>query len=227
MTTEWALREAICEVGRRMYDRNLVGASDGNISIRLAPDRFLCTPSGVSKKFMEPDDIVVADANGDKVSGTGKVTSEFFTHLGAYEERDDIAAVCHAHPPSAVGLMAAGVSMSEWVLPEVVYSLGAIPTADYATPATREGYDVIRPWIRECDAVLLDRHGAVTVGKDLFDAYYKLEKVEHAAQSLAVAYQLGNVRKLSEEEIARLFEAGRNYGVTGKVFGQDDPPSGR
>jgi L-fuculose-phosphate aldolase len=216
--SERAVREGICEVGRRLYMKNLAVATDGNISAKLGPDRYLCTPSGVSKFDMKPDDILVADGSGAKVAGEGKVTSEFFTHLAAYEEREDIGAVVHAHPPKAIGFTLAGVSLAEYVLPEVVYTIGGIPTTAYATPATREGSDAIRGLIRRCDAVLMDRHGAVTVGVDVFDALFKMEKVEHAAESILVARLLGKVRTLGPEEVAKLGKVREAYGVSGIAF---------
>ncbi|MBN2308943.1 MAG: class II aldolase/adducin family protein [Candidatus Hydrogenedentes bacterium] len=222
MTTERSLREAICEVGRRMYARNLVAATDGNISVRLEPDRFLCTPSGVSKGFMSPDDIVVANAQGEKIVGRGKVTTEFFTHLAAYEQRPDIGAVVHGHPPIVTGLTLAGLGMEQVFLPEVGYALGPIPTADYATPGTKEGAGVIREWIGKCDALLLDRHGAICVGKDVFDALFKLEKVEHAAEAFVVARSLGTVRLMQPEELARLRPVREEYGVTGRALDEGE-----
>lgn len=212
------LRALICEIGRRMYARNLVAATDGNISVRLGDGQFLCTPSGVSKGFMQPRDLVIADGAANKVAGEGRVTSEFTTHLAAYEERPDIEAVVHAHPPKAIALTLAGISMVEHALPEVVYALGGIPTAPYATPATPEGAEVLRPLIRQCDAVMLDRHGSITVGVDLLDAYHKLEKLEHGAESLLTAHLLGNVRYLEDEEVQKLFRVGREYGVRGKLY---------
>ncbi len=209
--TEAELRELICEVGRRMYARNLVAATDGNISVRLGPDRFLCTPSGVSKGFMRRQDLVIADGRGHRIAGENRVTSEFFTHLAAYEERPDIAAVVHAHPPMAVALMIAGRGMTEPVLPEVVMALGAVPTCAYATSGSREGAAVVRELIRTHDAVLLDRHGSLSVGPDLLDAYFKLEKIEHAAQTLWAAQALGTLRVLDASQIARLRESGANY----------------
>ncbi|MEK7794208.1 MAG: class II aldolase/adducin family protein [Candidatus Hydrogenedentota bacterium] len=218
MATEAELREQICEVGRRMYAKNLVAATDGNISARLDAGRFLCTPSGVSKGFMRPADLLVADAAGEKLAGEGRVTSEFFTHLAAYEERSDVFAVVHAHPPKAVGFTLAGVSLAEAVLPEVVYSIGGIPTAAYATPGTRDGAGVIRELIRRCDAILLDRHGAITVGRNPFDAYFKMEKIEHAAETIWTARLLGAVRALDPAEVEKLYSLGVDYGITGRQY---------
>jgi L-fuculose-phosphate aldolase len=216
--TELELRKAICEVGRRLYAKDLVAATDGNISARLGPGRFLCTPSGVSKGFMSPNDLVVADAKGAKISGDGRVTSEFTTHLAAYEERPEMNAVVHAHPPKAIGFTLADVSLADCVLPEVVYSIGGVPTARYATPATPEGASAIRELIRQCDAVLMDRHGAVTVGVTVFDALFKMEKIEHAANTLLTAYLLGRVRKLEAEEVEKLYRVRESYGVSGRAY---------
>lgn len=215
-------RKMVCEVGHRMYEKGLVSATDGNISVRLGEGRFLCTPSGVSKGFLKPGDLVIADAEGNKIEGVGKVTSEFFTHLAAYEERPDVDAVVHAHPPRAVGLTLAGVSMEDLVLPEVVYALGGIPTTAYATPASHEGAEVIREPIRDCDALMLDRHGSLTVGKSVLDAYFKLEKLEHAAESIFTAHLLGKVRTLSGSEVAKLLEARESHGIQGRLFGVSD-----
>lgn len=216
--TELELRKVICEAGRRLYEKNLVAATDGNISARLGPNRYLCTPSGVSKGYMHPRDLVIADGKGNKISGEGKVTSEFFTHLAAYEERPEMSAVVHAHPPKAIGFTLAGVSLADCVLPEVVYTIGGVPTTEYATPATPEGGKVIRELIRQCDAVLMDRHGALTIGVSVIDALHKMEKIEHAAETLLTAHLLGRVRKLERDEVEKLYQVRDAYGVSGRAF---------
>lgn len=218
MTSESDLREEICQAGRRMYARNLVAATDGNLSVRMGEGRFLCTRSGVALGDMRPDDLVIADAGGEKLEGDGKVSSEFFTHLAAYGERPDIFAVVHAHPPKAVALTLAGLSMEEYALPELVVALGGVPTTLYATPGTKEGASVVRDLIGDCDALLLDRHGALTVGESVVDAYRKMEKIEHAAESLFAAHLLGRVRTMDEGEIERLLKSRADYGVRGKLF---------
>ena len=218
MPLEQELREAICEIGRRMYARNFVGGTDGNISVRLPDGTFLCTPSGVSKGFMRPADLVVAGPRAEKLRGAGKVTSEFHTHLACYEERPDIAAVVHAHPPIATAFTVAGVSLAEPVLPELVAALGGIPVTAYATPGTPEGNEVVRPLIRVCDGVMLDRHGSVTVGATLETAYFKLEKIEHAATVLLAARQLGPPRHLDRSEVERALATRQGYGAAGPVY---------
>ncbi len=218
---ESALRELICTLGQRLYALEMVMATDGNLSVRLGPDRFLCTPSGVSKAEMLPDDLIIADSNGERVSGDKKVTSEFFTHLAAYEERPDVDAVIHAHPTYGIALTLAGISLETPVLPETVALFGGIPTAPYSTPSSKEGAEAIRPLIRRCDGLLLDRHGALTVGKSLTEAFMKMEKLEHAAKILYLAYSLGKVAPLNDIQLAKVIQARTEYGVSSPMFGFD------
>ena len=216
---EAALRNDICEVGRRLYMRNLTAATDGNISVRLGEGRYLCTPSAISLGFMRPEDLIIADDDANKVAGEGRVTSEFRTHLEAHHERPDIEAVIHAHPPNVTALSLAGISMADAVLPEMVVLFGGVPATGYAMPGSPDGAGVIRELIRECDALMLDRHGALSIGLDVFDAYYKMEKVEHAASILVTAHLLGGSPELlTKEQVLRL-QAGRApYGATGLAF---------
>ena len=218
MNSESDFREAICDAGRRMYARNLVAATDGNLSARIGKDRYLCTRSGVALGDMHAADILIADGNGNKLEGDGKLSSEFSTHLAAYEERPDISVVVHAHPPKAVALTLAGFSMEDYALPELVVALGGVPTAAYATPGTKEGAEAVRELIRDCDALLLDRHGAPTVGDSVLDAYHKMEKIEHSAESLLAAHLLGKVQTLDNDQMERLLKARAEYGVRGKFF---------
>jgi L-fuculose-phosphate aldolase len=204
---ETQLRNWVCEIGRRLHVRGMVASTGGNISVRLGDGLFLCTPGGVSKGFMHPGDLVVADGKGNKVRGEGRVTSEFMTHLAAYEERPDRNAVVHAHPICATALTLAGIDTRIPLLPELVMSLVALPAAPYATPGSIEGAGVIRGLIRDFDAILLDRHGALTVGKDLNDAYMKMEHTEHAAQTLYRAYGLGTPCTLPKEAVMKLMAA--------------------
>lgn len=205
--TENHLRQLICEIGRRLHTQGMVASADGNISVRLGEDRFLCTPSGVSKAYLRPDDLVVADGRGKKISGEGRATSEFKTHMAAYEERPDINAVVHAHPTYATVLSLAGIDTRPPLLPELVMSLVALPAAPYATPGSDEGASAIRGLIRNFDALLLDRHGALTVGTDLQNAYLKMERTEHAAKTLFLAHLAGTPKALSAETVTKLMAA--------------------
>jgi len=206
-THETQLRHWICEIGRRLHARGFVAAADGNISVRLDASRFLCTPSGMSKGHMRPVDIVVADSKGNRLAGERRVTSEFFTHLAAYEERPEMQAVIHAHPTYATTLTLMDIDTTPPVLPELIMSLVALPRAPYATPGSAEGADAIRALIKRFDALLLDRHGAIVVGADLQDAYMKMERLESAAQTLYLAHLLGRPAALSPDKIAKLMAA--------------------
>ena len=160
---------------------------------------------------------MIADGRGVLLRGMGKVTSEFFTHLAAYEERPEIQAVVHAHPPMCTALTLAGLDMKRPVLPELVAAVGGVPRCPYATPGTQEGADAIRELIRDADALLLDRHGALTVGLSLLDAYYKMEKIEHAAAIILAALPHGAPQRLTAEQLSRVVIARTRYGAKGKM----------
>ncbi|HUU42819.1 MAG TPA: class II aldolase/adducin family protein [Planctomycetota bacterium] len=217
MPTEEKLREAIADVCRRIYEKGFVAANDGNVTARLDAERILATPSGVSKGDVTPESLLVCDLEGNRLAGDRKVTSEILLHCAVYRERADLAAVVHAHPPYATAITVAGVSLEDPVLPEVAVTFGTIPTADYATPASPEGPEVIRRIIRDHDALLLDRHGTLTAGRDPWEAYFRLEKVEHAAQVIFLAHQLGQVRTMSADEIDRLVAALERHGIAAKI----------
>jgi L-fuculose-phosphate aldolase len=153
------------------------------------------------------------DLAGNVVSGGNKPSTEIQMHLAVYEERSDIRAVIHAHPPYATGFATANIPMEACVLAEIVTTLGSIPIAPYATPSTAELADSIRKYIRHADAVLLANHGVVTCGKDVFDAYYKMERVEHYAHILFVAKMLGGERVLDHEEVQKLSQIRSTYGT--------------
>lgn len=212
--SEPSLRQQICEVGRRMYEKNFVASNDGNISVRLAANRILTTPTGVSKGFMTPESMVIVDLEGQVISA-GKPSSEIPMHLFVYRERPDVQAVVHAHPLHATGFAAAGLSLEDCVTAEIIVTLGSIPLAPYGTPSTPKLPETLRPFIHHNDAFLLANHGAVTVGKDLWDAYYKMERLEHYAHIIFISRQLGGEKILPKEQVQELLELRGNYGQTG------------
>lgn len=220
---EWEARQNIVEIARRMYERDLIRASDGNLSIRLDENRILCTPEGLSKGFLKEEDLSMVDLlSGSPLKGTKgtrKPSSELPLHLEVYRQREEIKAVAHAHPPKCLALMISGGSLSEAITSEGVVSIGAVPIAQYATPSTQELAHSILPWIHQTDCILLDHHGALTVGETLESAYNKLETMEHHAQVLIWSRLLGKVRTLPEDEIQTLLELRTNrYGILGKVL---------
>jgi L-fuculose-phosphate aldolase len=213
MTLESTLRADIVEVGRRMYARGYTASNDGNISVRLGADRLLMTPKGVCKGFMSPDMMCITDLEGRKLEGERDPSSEMLMHLEVYRQRPDVQAVVHAHPPTATGFAVAGIPLDRAVLAEVLTTLGSIPIAAYATPSTRELPEAVRQYIKAHDGMLLANHGALTVGSDLYSAYYKMETIEHFAKISLVARLLGRENLIAREEVARLQELRDTYGI--------------
>src|SRR6201990_962711 len=213
LPSESQLRADIVEIGRRMYARGYTASNDGNISCRLGADRLLMTPKSVCKGFMTPDMMCITDLDGKKVQGDRDPSSEMLMHLEVYRQRPDVQAVVHAHPPIATGFAVAGIGLTKAVLAEVLTTLGSIPIAEYATPSTRELPDAVRKYVKAHDGMLLANHGALTLGADLFSAYYKMETIEHFAKISLVARLLGNENVLTREEVARLQELRGTYGI--------------
>jgi L-fuculose-phosphate aldolase len=212
--TEPQLREAIVEVGRRLYARGYTASNDGNISARLDDRRLLMTPKSVCKGFMSADMMVVTDLDGKKLAGDRDPSSEMQMHLEVYRQRPDVAGVVHAHPPIATGFAVAGIPLDRAVLAEVVTTLGSVPIADYATPSTKELPEAVRKYVKTHDGMLLANHGALTLGADVFAAYYKMETIEHFAHISLVARLLGGERLLSRQEVDRLQGLRGMYGIT-------------
>ena len=210
---EEQLRAEICEVGRRVYARGYVASNDGNISARLDDQHLLATPKNVSKGFMTPDMMVVTDMQGRKVAGHRDASTELKMHLAVYEMRPDIRAVVHAHPPLSTGFAVAGVPLNKSSLAEIIFSLGSVPIAEYATPSTQELPDAVKKYITAHDGLLLANHGALTAGQDLMNAYFKMETMEHFAQITLVARQLGGENLISRQEVDRLQGLRDFYGI--------------
>jgi len=212
---EYELRQEMVRIGRLIWERGYVAAADGNLSARLGPDRLLATPSGLSKGFLSAEDLVVIGLDGEPVPSyrgrDDKPSSEILMHLEAYRRRPDVNAVVHAHPPAATAFSIAGVTLARCILPEVVVTLGEIPTADYATPGTVEVPQSISQAIQDYDAVILAHHGSLTVGPTLWDAYQRLEKVEQAAQITLIARQLGQARVLPPDAVDKLMVQRREW----------------
>lgn len=225
MATEHQLRQELIRFSHLCYERNLLVAMDGNLSTLLPSGEVLCTKAGCHKGFVTDDDLVVVDRKGKKVRGSGQPTSEMLMHLAAYDERPDVRAVVHTHPPISIAFTIAGQSMARCVLPEVVLTLGHVPTVEYATTGTQTLADAIRPYIKHHDAILMDRHGAVCVGKDLMEAFCRLETMEHTALITKTARDLGMVRELPSDEAVKLRSLGlKRYGGPPEAVAKADAP---
>src|ERR671915_1138926 len=210
---EEQIRADIVEAGRRLYARAYVASNDGNLSARLDDRRLITTPKSVSKGFMTPDMMVVVDYEGRKVAGERDPSTELPMHLEIYRNRPDVNAVVHAHPPLATGFAVAGIPLTRAVLAEVVTTLGSIPIAEYGTPSTPELPEAVRKYIKAHDGLLLANHGALTIGPDVYAAYFKMETIEHFAKISLVTRQLGRENLLSRDEVERLQQLRGNYGI--------------
>jgi L-fuculose-phosphate aldolase len=171
------------------------------------------TPKSVCKGFMTPDMMCITDLDGRKLQGDREPSSEMLMHLEVYRRRPDVAAVVHAHPPTATGFAVAGIPLDRAVLAEVLCTLGSIPIAEYATPSTQELPDAVAKFIKAHDGMLLANHGALTVGADVLGAYYKMETIEHFAKISLVARLLGRENLIAREEVLRLQELRDTYGI--------------
>jgi L-fuculose-phosphate aldolase len=206
------IRRDIVRVCAQLDRREYVGGRDGNVSVRLG-DAVLVTRAGVRKGDVTEDDLLRVRADGTKTGGRGEPSTETGMHLRIYALRPDAGAVVHAHPPVATGFAAAGRPIDECVLPEVIVGLGRVPLARYATPGTPELSASLDPVIASHDAILLENHGVVTVGADVWSAYQRMENVEHAARILLVASLLGGPNPLSVGQVSDLIGTRSRYGV--------------
>jgi L-fuculose-phosphate aldolase len=214
MQSERQHREDICRFGKLLHERSYVAATDGNLSVRLDSDSVLCTPTMMSKGMMEPEDLVVVNMAGRRMSGRRNVSSEIAMHLLIYKLRPDVHGIVHAHPPTATGYAAAGLPLNQALVSEIVISLGCIPLARYATPGTTELTQALEPLVPNYDAVLMANHGVVTYGADLLQAYMKMETVEHFACISMVTHLLGRQQLLSGEDVRKLVVARERYGIS-------------
>lgn len=193
---ELATREQLCEIGRRLWQRGLIAAFDGNLSVRLADDSIIATPSGVSKGFLQPENLVTIDLNGKTLDGNGKPSSEILMHLEIYSIRSDIRAVVHAHPIHATGFAVAGKTLPRGLMPEIDALLGVVPLLPYATPGTAALAETFTPHLTAQSGAqlpnvfLLERHGATCIGETLEQAWFRMESLEQCCQIILAAQQL-------------------------------------
>lgn len=204
-------------VCHRLYQKGFVTATDGNVSARLPQGTILATPSSLNKGNVRENDLVEVSDDGSPVTLSRKPSTELDMHLSIYRERPDVQAIVHAHPTYATGFATARIPIPDCLFPEVIVGLGAIPLADYATPSTKEVAEALLPHVRTSDSILLANHGVVSYGKDLEDAYFKMEKTEQAAQITFIARMLGGEKRLTSEQVDRL------RAVSNISYGKDIP----
>lgn len=211
------IREQICDVCYKMWMRGIVAANDGNVSVKLEDGTIMCTPTGMSKSMVKPHMLVRMDMDGNVVEADGyRPSSEMKMHLRCYQERPDIGAVVHAHPPVATSFSAANMALDDYCITENIVNLGAVPVAPLAMPSTQEVPDSVAPLLENHDAMLLAHHGALTVGVDLMSAYYKMETVEQYAQTMLNLRIIGKVKDIERGKIDDLINLRAVYGLNGR-----------
>jgi L-fuculose-phosphate aldolase len=216
---EQQLRRDMVAVCHRMDSRGLVAGTDGNVSVRVSRNRLIATPTGMSKGLVQADDLVVCDLRGQQIEGKRRLTTEIRIHLAAYQERDDVCAVVHAHPPYATAFAVARRQLDERLMPEAYIAVGKVALAPYGTPSTGELEAGIRPACREHDAILLANHGAMALGRDVWSAAFRMEALEQLARISTITRVLGSAASLTPDEIARLEAIRGVYGAA-----QSDEP---
>ena len=222
--TEHEQREDLVRVCRMVHEKGWVAMNDGNVSIRLNGDRILCTPTAISKGMIEMQDLIVCDMDGNKVEGCRERTSEIEMHMTIYSLRPDVQSVVHAHPPVATGFATAGRALDKALLPEVIIQLGAVPLASYGLPGTPALSEGMRPFIPHYDALLLENHGCTSYGRDVWEAFFRMEMVEHFARITLVAELLGGARPLPREEVEKLISARSRYNVDSRAHMEPGMP---
>ncbi len=212
------IKDQICDVCHKMWQLGWVAANDGNVSVRLEDGTFLATPTGMSKSFITPDKLLRIDAKGNVLEGAEglRPSSEIKMHLRCYEKRADVNAVVHAHPPAATGFAVAHRPMDMYNMIEDVAAIGAVPLTPYGTPSTTEVPDAIEPYLNDHDVMLLENHGALTVGSDVITAYYRMESLELWAKITINAIILGGSYDIDRKNIDKLINLRSYYKITGK-----------
>src|SRR5262245_13818425 len=209
---EHKIKEQICEIGRRVYDKGFAAANDGNISVRLSDKEVMCTPTMISKGFMKPEDICKVDYEGKQTAGTRKRSSEILLHLSVYKHRPDVQACVHCHPPHATAFAVAQEPIPKCVLPEVEVFLGEVPVARYETPGGQKFAETIVPYLKDCNTVILANHGTISFGPDLEKAYWNTEIIDAYCKILILARQLGRVNYFSEQQTKELLDLKKRLG---------------
>ncbi len=214
MTNVHKLKQEICEIGRRIYDKGFAAANDGNITVRISENEFLCTPTMHSKGFLKPDDISIIDMEGNQIAGRKKRSSEALLHLEIYRQRDDIKSVVHCHPPHATAFAVAREPIPQCVLPEVEIFLGDVPITRYETPGNQGLADSILPFVHKSNVVILANHGTVSYGDSVERAYWWTEILDAYCRILMLAKSLGKVNHFTENEERELLHLKTKWGFT-------------
>src|SRR6266550_8561430 len=211
--SEWKIKEQMCDIGRRIWVKGFCAGNEGNHSYRIGENRILCTPTGISKGNLKPDDLCTVDLEGKQVGRSRKRTSEILLHLAIYKARADVKAVIHSHPPHATAFAVAGVDLPTCIHPEAEVFLGAVKTAKYVTPGDMRLGESIQPFVKDSNTILLQSHGVVCYSTEMEQAYYQLEIVDAYARILILAKQVGSIRPLAADEMQELLKLKEKFGL--------------
>jgi L-fuculose-phosphate aldolase len=216
------LKELICEIGRRVYNKGFAAANDGNISIRVGENEVLCSPTMICKGFMTPDDICAVDMEGGQIAGKRKRTSEVLLHLAIMKNRPDVKAVVHCHPPHATAFAVAREPIPQCILPEIEVFMGEVPIAPYETPGGHPFANTVVPFLKGTNTIILTNHGTVSFGANLEEAYWKTEILDAYCRILLLAKQLGRVEYLNEQKSVELLDLKKKLGFDDPRFHVED-----
>jgi L-fuculose-phosphate aldolase len=216
--TESQNRNDIIDICKRVQANGWVASNDGNISIRTGPNTVLCTPTGMSKGSLTSDQLIKVDMQGNKLDGMLEPSSEIKMHIDVYKNKEGVNSVVHAHPPYATGFAVAGIPLDECIMPEIIIGLGSIPLTKFGTPSTMEIPENIRPFLKQYSVFLLENHGALSAGNDVFQAYYRMESLELFAKISFVARTLGNVNVLDENTAKKVIKVREYFNLPGEDY---------
>lgn len=208
------IKQEICEIGRRIYNKGFAAANDGNISYRIAENEVLCSPTMVSKGFMTPEDICSVDLEGNQLSGRRKRSSEILLHLTIMKSRPDVKSVVHCHPPHATAFAVAREPIPQCVLPEVEVFLGDVPITQYETPGGQKFADTVLPVVQKCNVMILANHGTVSFGESVERAYWWTEILDAYCRILMLSRDLGRVNYLGDQKTRELLDLKTKWGWT-------------
>ena len=206
------IKQEICEIGRRIYNKGFAAANDGNISYRISENEVLCSPTMISKGFMQPDDICSVDMEGKQLSGRRKRSSEILLHLTIMKARPEIKSVVHCHPPHATAFAVAREPIPQCVLPEVEVFLGDVPITKYETPGGQKFADTVLPFVHKCNVLMLANHGTVSFGESVERAYWWTEILDAYCRILMLSRDLGRVNYLGEQKSRELLDLKTQWG---------------
>jgi L-fuculose-phosphate aldolase len=208
------IKEEICDIGRRIYNKGFAAGNDGNITYRVGENEVICTPTMVSKGFLKPSDLCTVDMEGKQLSGHRKRTSEVLLHLAIMKSRPEIKSVVHCHPPHATAFAVAREPIPQCVLPEVEVFLGDVPITKYETPGGQAFADTVLPFVAKSNVIILANHGTVSFGKTVELAYWWTEILDAYCRILMLARDLGKVNYFTEQKTRELLELKQKWGYT-------------